>query len=94
MNDFEEKRKKVEVEFQIKLCDLDTFNKMQIVDYFDNEKLNTGTKFIEICVNIVDNWDDRQIGSVSFRDGELLEVIGKVEGYTIKILQKIVKEKL
>ena len=100
---FETKRQEIEVKLQQALCGgvfsadnetaVDGYSKIQVFDYFDNSDTTAIFSFCEICVNIVDDWDNREIGLVSFSDGEITEVIGQINGSTIRALQKIIKEK-
>ena len=88
--DFETKRQEIEGKLQKELGE--GYKKIQVCDYFDNGGVNEKYFFCEICVNIVDNWDYREIGLISFSSGTLMEVIGTINGRTIRTLQKIINE--
>lgn len=86
---FETVRKEIEVKLQKELSG--EYKKIQVCDYFDNEGITENHFFCEICVNIINDWDEREIGMISFTNGEITEVIGQVNGYTIRALQKIIQ---
>ena len=88
--DFETKRQEIEGKLQKELGE--GYKKIQVCDYFDNEEFTKNHFFCEICVNIINNWDEREIGMISFIDGDLLKVEGTICGDTIKALQKIINE--
>jgi hypothetical protein len=88
-NDFETKRQEIEGKLQKELGG--EYKKIQVCDYFDNDGVEKYF-FCEICINIVDNWDYREIGLISFLNGILTEVIGQINDRTIRILQKIIKK--
>ena len=86
---FETKRQEIEVKLQKELGK--GYKKIQVCDYFDNDGVNEEHFFCEICVNIINDWDEMEIGMISFTNGELTEAIGQINGSTIRILQKIIQ---
>lgn len=86
---FETVRKEIKVKLQKELGK--GYKKIQVCDYFDNEGITENHFFCEICVNIINDWDEREIGMISFTNGELTEAIGQINGSTIRILQKIIQ---
>lgn len=86
--DFETKRQEIEGKLQKELGE--GYKKIQVCDYFDNDGITENHFFCEVCVNIINDWDEREIGMISFTNREIDEVIGQVNGYTIRTLQKII----
>ena len=87
--DFETKRQEIEGKLQRELDGVYEYQKIQVVDYGE---VRYSFKRIDISVNIVDLDYDREIGLLSFIDGDLLKVEGTICGDTIKALQKIINE--
>ena len=87
--DFETKRQEIEGKLQRELGG--KYQKIQVCDYFDNEEVDTDRSFVEVVINIFDDWDNREVGLISFSSGMLTEVIGQINGSTIRTLQKIIQ---
>lgn len=70
-----------------------TYEQIQVVEYEDNNEANPEqVRYVHIVINIVDDWDYRQLCEVSFLDGELHYVSGTINGGTIRLLQRWVEK--
>jgi hypothetical protein len=92
------KRKEVETKLKAELKGICKYKKVQVVEYQDNTDYERENETIvkhaigEIVINIVDDWDYRELAIIRFLDGKLSYVEGQVDGDTLRALEKIINE--
>lgn len=85
--------KKVELEKFLRTKLGERKQQVEVIDYGDNnEEINEKIKYAHIVINIIDDWDYRQLCEVSFLDGKVSYVSGTISGSTMWLLQEWVEK--